>query len=71
MTDESFLLLNTENCKIIGVGNGDPFSHTLEKGESLRLFGGLAQVILCKEKESAEALLYLDSPNLNGTIVKF
>lgn len=71
LTDESFLLLNTENCKIIGVGNGDPFSHTLEKGESLRLFGGLAQVILCKEKESAEALLYLDSPNLNGTIVKF
>lgn len=45
------VLLATENCKIIGVANGDPMNHTNTKASLVRLFGGCAQVVLetCEE----------------------
>lgn len=36
----------SNNANIIGLGNGDPNSHELEKGDTRSLFNGLAQVII-------------------------
>jgi len=38
--------------KIIGLGNGDPNSHEAEKGDSRRLFNGLAQLIVLSDEVS-------------------
>ena len=48
------LLLGTDNCKIIGVANGDPMNHTNTKASLIRLFGGCAQVILETSEELSE-----------------
>ncbi|MDF2193482.1 beta-galactosidase GalA [Paraflavitalea sp. CAU 1676] len=48
----------TGPANIIGVGNGDPNSHEVEKGNKRSLFNGLAQVIVQTE-EAASAPLRL------------
>ncbi|MCE4536935.1 DUF4982 domain-containing protein [Pelomonas sp. P7] len=41
----------------IGVGNGDPNSHDPEKGNRVRIYNGLAQVILQSRRDSAGDLV--------------
>jgi len=43
--------------KIIGVGNGDPRSHEPEKGNSIHLFNGLAQIIIQSEEGVGDIVL--------------
>ena len=42
--------------KIIGLGNGDPNSHEMEKGDRRSLFNGLAQVIIQSSEGEAGAI---------------
>lgn len=56
---------------IIGLGNGDPNSHEMEKGNKRSLFNGLAQVILqSKAGANGELLLKANSKGLKSAIVK-
>jgi len=48
--------LAVEGGRIIGVGNGDPTSVAPSKGNQVRLFNGLAQVIVQSERGSAGKL---------------
>jgi beta-galactosidase len=43
--------------RIIGVGNGDPNSHEPEKGNKVRIFNGLAQVIVQATEDAGEIKL--------------
>jgi beta-galactosidase len=52
---------------IIGLGNGDPNSHEMEKGNKRSLFNGLAQVILQSTKgSSGQLILKASSPGVNS-----
>ena len=56
--------------KIIGLGNGDPNSHEMEKGNQRSLFNGLAQVIIqSNEGETAPIVLTATAPGLKPAIV--
>ncbi|MHC0441068.1 beta-galactosidase GalA [Flavobacterium sp. 3-210] len=56
---------------IIGLGNGDPNSHEMEKGNKRSLFNGLAQIILqSKAKGSGELFLKASSPGLKPALLK-
>ena len=49
---------------IIGVGNGDPTSHELEKGNKRSLFNGLAQVIVQSTRDAGEIKLTASADGL-------
>lgn len=52
---------------IIGVGNGDPNSHEMDKGNKRTLFNGLAQVILqSRENGNGKLFLKANSPSLKS-----
>lgn len=55
----------TGPAKIIGLGNGDPNSHELEKGNKRSLFNGLAQVIIQATEGSGEVTLTANSAGMN------
>ena len=58
---DNILLFETYDCKIISVGNGNPFSHTQATASAVRLFNGCAQVILEKvSKQSAKLIIDCD-----------
>jgi beta-galactosidase len=48
--------LNIAGGRIIGIGNGDPTSTAPSKGTSVRMFNGLAQVIVQTDRGSSGAL---------------
>ena len=48
--------LGIEGGRIIGVGNGDPTSAAPSKGSRVRLFNGLAQVIIQSERDASGRL---------------
>ncbi|TCN59527.1 glycoside hydrolase family 2 protein [Flavobacterium circumlabens] len=55
---------------IIGLGNGDPNSHEMEKGNKRSLFNGLAQVILqSKEGGNGKLNLKASSPGLKSAML--
>lgn len=54
-------------AKIIGLGNGDPNSHELEKGNKRSLFNGLAQVIIQTTEEAGEVVLTATSIGMKST----
>lgn len=59
--------LAIEGGRIIGVGNGDPTSLAPSKGGRVRLFNGLAQVIVQSMRDGAGTLsLTAQSPDLRG-----
>ncbi|WP_218279842.1 DUF4982 domain-containing protein [Flavobacterium sp. LPB0248] len=59
------------DAAIIGLGNGDPNSHEMEKGSSRSLFNGLAQVILqSKAGGKGELLLKANSAGLKSAVLK-
>ncbi|HSC39194.1 MAG TPA: hypothetical protein VLD19_15030, partial [Chitinophagaceae bacterium] len=56
--------------RIIGLGNGDPNSHEMEKGNHRSLFNGLAQVIIqSNEGETAPITLTATAPGLKPATV--
>lgn len=56
--------------EIIGLGNGDPNSHEMEKGNKRSLFNGLAQVILqSKEGGSGKLILKANSLGLKSAVL--
>lgn len=54
-------------AKIIGLGNGDPNSHELEKGNKRSLFNGLAQVIIQTTEGGGEVILTATSTGMKST----
>jgi beta-galactosidase len=55
----------TNNSSIIGVGNGNPNSHEPEKGNKLRLFNGLGQLIIqSKESGNGKVIITAKAANL-------
>jgi beta-galactosidase len=50
--------------KLIGVGNGDPSSHEGDKGDSRRVFNGLAVAIVQATKEAGEIHVDATAPGL-------
>jgi beta-galactosidase len=54
---------------IIGVGNGDPNSHAPEKGNSVSLYNGLAQVIVQSSREAGEIKLTARAEGLTPATV--
>lgn len=59
--------LSISGGRIIGVGNGDPVSLAPSKGNHVRLFNGLAQVIVQSEREGAGKMtLSAASPGLRS-----
>jgi len=60
-----------ENATIIGLGNGDPNSHELEKGNQRSLFNGLAQVIIqSKENTSGVVVLTASAKGLQSATLQ-
>ena len=56
--------------RIIGLGNGDPNSHEMEKGDRRSLFNGLAQVIIqSNEGETAPIVLTATAAGLKPASV--
>lgn len=56
--------------EIIGLGNGDPNSHEMEKGNKRSLFNGLAQVILqSKEGGNGKLILKANSLGLKSAVL--
>jgi beta-galactosidase len=56
--------------KIIGLGNGDPNSHEMEKGDRRSLFNGLAQVIIqSSEGEAGTITLTATAPGVKPASV--
>lgn len=54
----------------IGVGNGDPNSHDPEKGNKVRIYNGLAQIIVQSTKDAGEIKLTAKADGLSpATIV--
>lgn len=51
---------------IIGLGNGDPNSHEPEKGNTRRLFNGLAQVLVRADSNAGPLTLSAASPSLRS-----
>lgn len=66
---DSEFYIKTENCKIIGVGNGDPMNHAPAKSSLVRLFHGCAQVIL--ETCEPAASLTLEAAGIAPVSVAF
>ena len=54
-------------ARIIGLGNGDPNSHELEKGNKRSLFNGLAQVIIQTTEGAGEVILTATSTGMKST----
>lgn len=67
---DSEMSINTENCRIIGTGNGNPQNHTNAKSSVIRLFNGYAQVILEKKTKDAAELTVI-SHGLKAATVSF
>ncbi|KRN99304.1 hypothetical protein IV57_GL000360 [Companilactobacillus kimchiensis] len=55
--------IQVENGRIIGVGNGNPIDHSLSGKTSVKLFNGLAMIIVSKTNES--------EPDINLKLIKF
>jgi len=49
---------------ILGVGNGDPNSHAPEQGDRVRLFNGLAQLIVSAQPDAASLSVQAESDGL-------
>jgi len=56
-------------ANIIGLGNGDPNSHEVEKGNKRSLFNGLAQVIIQSKEENGLVTLTAKSAGLKPTSI--
>jgi beta-galactosidase len=56
--------------QIIGVGNGDPSSHELDKAGERRTFNGLAQVIVQAARQGGTIELIASSPTLKPAKLK-
>jgi len=56
--------------KIIGVGNGDPSSHEMDKAAERRAFNGFAQVIVQSTRDAGAIELIASSPTLKPAKVK-
>jgi beta-galactosidase len=52
--------------EIIGHGNGDPNSHEAEKGDSRRLFNGLAQLIVRSDAAAGPLVVTASAPGLRS-----
>jgi beta-galactosidase len=50
--------------KLLGLGNGDPSSHELDKSESRRAFNGLSMAIVQAAREAGEIRVEASSPGL-------
>jgi len=50
--------------KVIGVGNGNPSSHEMDKAHKRRAFNGLCMVIVQSAKDPGEIRLEASSPGL-------
>lgn len=55
--------------RIIGVGNGDPNSHDPEKGDKVRVYNGLAQVIVQSTKDAGEIKLTATADGLSPATI--
>jgi beta-galactosidase len=56
--------------KIIGVGNGDPSSHEVDKAAERRAFNGFVQVIVQSAQKPGTIELTANSPTLKSAKIK-
>ena len=58
------------NAEIVGVCNGDPTDHDSMKGDTIKAFSGMAQVILRSKRDSAgKATLKISGAKLPAATV--
>ena len=55
--------------RLLGLGNGDPSCHELDKGDSRRAFNGLCLAILQASKSAGEIHVEVSSPGLLSATV--
>jgi len=71
VADNKITFTLTGPAKLIGVGNGDPTCHELDKGDSRSAFNGLAQAIVQTTSTPGEISFQVESPGLKSTSCTF